>query len=348
MARGPGAIAGPWPEVPRTASIKLPEWLWGGHPVGLVERAQFRVRASKGGALAMQTEEAYLRRVRPGLVDDAVVLSASGEPGRGMGWLEDLVDDGIERPILESLAGHPSLALPPDGTLPGFVDFARRSLSFAAGEALPRSCQDVLDGLQAIRFSEDGSQAFRNSSIFALRRTESLVMRAKLASVLIRLEHDPQLAAGDISEVMRSHAAGENIFASSQELSQGIYVFDAYVAPLLAALSPGVWAFGVHRTHGTLIVSYGRPISGSTPGPTDLLRALHTVGPGEGIQFQPFTDERAPEVAVSWWSARLDELFGVLSDPASFRAEDGSFVPARSLQALLGGSSPVEWCSGSA
>jgi hypothetical protein len=35
----------------------------------------------------------------------AVDLSASGEPGRGMGWLERLVDESIERPIWRVSSG---------------------------------------------------------------------------------------------------------------------------------------------------------------------------------------------------------------------------------------------------
>jgi hypothetical protein len=45
----------------------------------------------------------------------------------------------------------------------------------------------------------------------------------------------------------------ELAFASSAGLSNGVYMLEAYLGPLLAALAPGVWGFAVFRTSGPLV-----------------------------------------------------------------------------------------------
>lgn len=294
-----------------------------------------------GDLLEVRTVEDYLKRPRPGLIESAVVLDARARPGGGHHALESLCDQSLDAPIARSLAERfPLDARPDPSSLPTLVNRLQQDLSLCPGSQLGDMCGVSLRDLQALTFSDGGERVFPRSTVHWIRRDEAVVRRVKLSSVLVRLQHDRRLADGDLQGVLAEHSAGSNVFASSAALSDGVYVFDAYVAPLLACLSPAVWAFAVHRIHGTLVFAYGRAVSGASGEPGEMLRTLRTVGGKEReagtVTYGPFDSEEAATVAIAWWAHRLDEMFGVLTDPGVFVDCGGEFAPTSSLQALLG------------
>jgi len=76
-----------------------------------------------------------------------------------------------------------------------------------------------------------------------------LLHRLKLASIWLRIEQDERVGKGDLSHLKGVHEQAE-AFGASAGLYSGVYMSDAYVAPLLGALAPGVWGFAVVRSFG--------------------------------------------------------------------------------------------------
>jgi hypothetical protein len=142
------------------------------------------------------------------------------------------------------------------------------------------------------------------------------------------------LGGGKVSHVRKLHDAGENVFASSFGLYDGVMLFDAYVAPLLAAGSPGIWAVNVVRSFGSLIFSLGTFISGTNGDASELLQLITTQGASESVRFPRLSESAGPE-ALEWWVDRLNLMFAVLSNLATFVDQQGRYRPAKHLKALL-------------
>lgn len=312
----------------------LPAWLWGGRPLDLVALAQWRAREAPGG-FRVQAQEAYTRRARPFLVDHDVVVDETGQRQAGYRTVSELADPGIEQPIFARLKSQGRLDLGEDKDLPSLLYHACLVVGTADGEDLAQECADACEAVRARVTSERGSPVFPQASVHVVRRSAALIHRVKLVSVLVRLQHDEQLAGGDVSQVLLDWENRRSSFGSSGGLADGVYVLDAYVAPLLAALSPAVWAVPAVRMHGMVLLSLGRPVSGTARVPNELLRSLTTVGAESGMSFGPFGSPDAPGSAVSWWAGRLDEMFAVLTDPEAFANADDRFEPTLALQNLL-------------
>ena len=73
---------------------------------------------------------------------------------------------------------------------------------------------------------------------------------------------------------------------------------------------------------------------GSPGRATELLHLLPHQAATESTS-RPVPPRDAAAEALNWWAARLNALFGVLTDPALFTDTDGTYQPARHLQAQL-------------
>lgn len=320
-----------------TAGVRIvgPAWLWGYRLEGYFDAAKLIVRPSAGGGHSVQTLERYVRRRRPLLVDSLMVIEADGREAAGLGSLATFVDDEVESGV------HARINAPAQTTsgdrMVDLVVAHQLAMVRSVGSNLSAATVEAVAELRKQRFDDDGSQIFPNPSVVAVRRDPALVHRVKLNPVLLRVLRDPALAAGDPSAIQAEHVAGRSAFAASESLQRGVYLFDVYMAPLMAARSPGVWGFAVHRMHGTVIVAYGRAVAANSAYPRELFGTLHTPsddGVVEEATFQPFASLRAAELATGWWSEHLDYLLGTLTDPSVFALE-GDFDPLAAMQALL-------------
>jgi len=69
--------------------------------------------------------------------------------------------------------------------------------------------------------------------------------------VLLRVQHDEELATGDIRKIKQQSDDGSlATFAAGADLHAGFYLLDPYVGVVLGPLTPAVWGFSAHRGRG--------------------------------------------------------------------------------------------------
>ena len=139
---------------------------------------------------------------------------------------------------------------------------------------LRAACEGLLEAFRSVTLEDAATLAFPHAGLHVISNRPQLLHRIKLPQVLLRLMHRPKL---DVEELRRRGASQETFFRSSEGLLHGSYLFDPYVGPLLAALSPpAVWALAVPRS-GQLIVTLSRQISRTTLA-SNLLSTITTQG----------------------------------------------------------------------
>jgi len=319
---------------PFAARVELPPWLWGGDPSGFLKQANLRTRKIDGD-FSIQTEESYLRR-KPGLLR----VKALAGPTLSKPRYDDLaklverveieLPDGLES-LLAKYASQAETSSQPLNLL----RHQMLALFGAKGLSLPVQARYFHERLQEITLAEDPAmRPFANSGLQLMEIDIALIHRLKVPSVWLRLEHDDRLNDGDSAHVRQVLNQDQAAFNSSGGLLSGVFMFDAYLSPLLAALTPGVWAVDVVRSFGNLVITFGNVVSGTAGGAAEMLQLIAVQGAEAPTPFPKLT-ETASMDAVRWWVERLDEVFGVMSDLAVFTNTEGWYRPAKHLEALL-------------
>lgn len=316
---------------PAQARITLPPWIWGGDPQKLIAECRYRSRpAGPDTGFLLQTEESYLRQ-RADLVRVRTVTGPGVQPSRYM--LLAGFQERIEPPIPAGLNEVLEKRRKQAETTNELIDVVRHQMLLLyalPGRDLPTQARLLLEHLTDVPLAEDPTyRPFAHASVHVLEVDPVLLHRLKIASVMLRLEHDTRLGEGDLT-----HVTAEGAFGSSTGLYDGVYTFDAYLGPMLAAGSPGVWALNVVRTFGCLVIPLGSFVAGSSEGGSDWLQFVSTPGADGTVSF-PQLSATAGSDAVAWWGERLNLLFGAVSDLAVFTDESGNYLPARHLQAML-------------
>lgn len=319
-------------EPPSQAKVDLPSWLWGGNPAQLLNECRYRAR-SDSGAYLVQPEERYLRRP-----PDVVRVKTLYGPDHGS-RLEDLANlrERIDPPMPEIIG--PELEkrrVKAESTqeLLDLLNFERLAMYATSVENLPDRAAYLLDLLRQMPLEGDnGVHPFDGAGLDVIEVDPVLLHRLKLASIWLRIEQDERLGKGDLAH-LKNVQTQEQAFGSSAGLYNGVYMFDAYVDPLLAALAPGVWGFQVVRTFGPMIFSLGRCVSGSQGDAAELLQLISTPGAIDKTPTAPLSNGAAAN-ATRWWAERLNQLFGVLGDLAVFTDQRGLYRPAKHLEAML-------------
>jgi hypothetical protein len=313
----------------------VPPWLWGGNPKRLLAESDYHFGTDRNGSFFVQPEESYHRR-KP----DLVRLRTIARPGDASPDWEELTAlkerVQVDQPdALPELLERRRQKAEHGGALIDAISYERLLLYALPIKDLPLQARYFMEHLNSVRFTEDPEDGpFSNTGVHVIETNPALVHRLKMASVWLRIEHDARLGGGDTSHITALNASGENVFASSSGLYDGVMFFDAYIAPLLAAGSPGVWAIHIVRSFGSLIFTLGTFISGTEGDAAELLQLVTTPGASETVKF-PRLSAGAALQALEWWTERLNLLFGVLSDLSTFTDGHGEYRPAKHLESLL-------------
>lgn len=325
-------------EVPTTAIFRVPEWLWGSAPAMFFENALLHAREQDrtNRTWAVKTDEKHRRRVLPGLVEIHTIAG----PKQAQSLFDSMdrfagprLRGPVTRREREALEERTTRAAATKEFVDALNVYTLQTM-LADQAQLPAIAEHVFDELRSFPLEGDPpEQAFPEASVHVVWRREELVHRIKMAGVLVRVEHDAQLAAGDLTGIHTAQTANDLVFASSESLLNGATFLDAYFGPLLGALSPAIWGFHAPRETGLIVYGLGRPIAGTKGEPAEPLQLLPTPGPMQSTR-NPRIDPRSCSEAIEWWATRLDLLFGVLTNPAVFTDQDNHYVPIKHIQAV--------------
>lgn len=324
--------------VPRLSKISLPSWVFGGVPDDLLKEAALRGHYDKrADQWSVQTQEQYLH-TGPDLVR-LIELDTSGRPGTFSNDAGLLALIAAEPPI-ETRSNLPAYLASVRGRLEPRVKSNEIEAIFHAFQVdlSTAAAADVSDLIQAIaqsigNLSIDGTTLERPPALI-VHNMKPLNFRMKLPSILLRIEQDDRMRSGDRSDIAALAQSGELIFRASSGMSDGTLLMDAYIAPLLGAASPFVWALAAPRTLGMSIFPLSIALNGWYSEPRHLMDTILRRGSGPSPQRPAWTMEGAAS-AVRWWVSRLNLLFGWLSDPVVFTNNKGEYLPGAHLQYVL-------------
>lgn len=317
---------------PSHARLTLPAWLWNGNPEKLLHECQYKIRNDKDRYL-VQPEERYLRRKADFVRTKSISSPGSVPRFHLLSELEEKFDipmpDGIERELKSRFEKAESTK----GLLE-LLNHQRLALFAVGREGLPSRAEFLVNLLRDMPSAENAEvHPFEDAGLDIVEVGRTLVQRLKLPSIWLRIEQDPRLQGGDTSHLL-TVGESEHAFGASFGLYTGIYMFDAYLAPLLGALSPGVWGVVVPKTLGLMVFSFGRCVAGTGNDAAEMLQLVSTPGADEVTPMVSLLPG-ASSSAVTWWVERLNQLFGVLSDLAVFTDENGNYRAAKHLESLL-------------
>lgn len=329
--------------VPRSAVIRIPLWFWGGQVPSYFSAAQLHVVRAGSGDLVVEAEERRSGR-RPGLVqlrdlagpalaspNFDILTTLDREAHARIGLSPATRNSAITRRIQELVGRTGGEGV---GGLSAGLSAHQLQTITATTEDFAATVQAIHEDIRDIRLRESGEQAYPNSSTHLVYSSGVVLHRAKLASVLLRIGHDERLRSADLAEAIAANARGEVVFAASGGLNEGIALLDAYMAPLLGAMSPFVWAVPATRASGTIIYALGTQIRGTEPEAAEPLHLLPSRGAAEA-QSAPTLATRSASAAIKWWTRRLDTVLSIFSDLAVYTDTSGLYVPSKHLHAQL-------------
>ena len=321
-------------EVPRHALVALPPWFWNGNPGALLAEAGMEIRPEPvDGRWAVQTVENY-RRQNPDLISYKHVAGPGvhRENFEHLTSRRDLVSHEQHADIQAEIA-HREKRLRQTRNPVHALELIRLHTLSSAPHSLGRVVEHHYRDLLEIPLEgKPDHKVFDNAGVHLIERSPSLIWRFKLPMILNQIAQDPQLRAGEIG-----HLAGDRdgaAFRSASGLAEGLYLMDAYLGPLLGALTPSIWCMSVPRTFGVLLYTFGQPMAGSSGHAEEMLHLIGGPGADRSLPVPRLTPT-AGHLAAKWWSHALNKMFAVLSDLAVFTDRDGIYQHDKHMQAIL-------------
>jgi hypothetical protein len=323
--------------VPAYAKLSLPSWIWGNNPAQFFRDAELRTLRlePQKDDWKICTNERYFNTKA-----DLISVADIATPGRRSRF--NLIAGMANKETFHPNTEH---ALPElqrrantaekTKDIVDMVSFYQLQTMVAPTNELENATRTTYDWLQAVTLESDPSKrAFPNSSVHVVRRHPAIGLRLKLIEFLLRAAYDEEVRDGNVAGLIKSNQSGALIFASSGGLHDGTALLDAYIAPLMAALTPAVWALPVTRPLGVIIYSLGQPLRGIRADAAELLQALPLQGSVETVKFPTLT-ANAGTSAINWWIERLNLLFAELTNPTAFTDTTETYVAIKHLHAVL-------------
>jgi hypothetical protein len=153
-----------------------------------------------------------------------------------------------------------------------------------------------------------------------------LIRRIRLPGIMFRFDQDPD-AMNTLTAVSGGHGGPEFYFSSSADWFQSVIAMTDYVGPLLGCLTPRFWGFSSNRALSVILLSLGMDISGLRSAPMEPIQLLPLSGPTERTLPPVLLASTSCIDAIDWWVMRLNQMFGYLSDPTTFKDCNGIYAP---------------------
>ncbi|MCO7220837.1 hypothetical protein [Klenkia sp. PcliD-1-E] len=327
--------------------IRLPEWIWGGDLVGLLESASLQHRKRPVGTEGVQhsvtTNERYHGYFTPGFVSQFRVLGVAADDEVERLLRADRSSSNIVTSDVLDAQRIEEAMFDEQEYSGGRYGITRRMalIQLRTGGAVRDQLLETVRGarqaLVDVQLTNTEESAFPDAEVYAVVRSAALAMRYKMPSIHLRLEHDPglfQRGPQALAPEQGSDGRYVAVFGSSQGLVDGVYIFECYLSPLWGSLAPFVWAFPAHRGEITLIYSFGRALAGVDGLPAEPLQAINFRGASQTVDT-PDVSPAATQAAITWWTQKLDNILSVVSDPALHTDKDGNYLPSKHLNSML-------------
>ncbi|HTW20668.1 MAG TPA: hypothetical protein VME70_10710, partial [Mycobacteriales bacterium] len=333
--------------VPRSAWLALPAWIWGGSAESFLDAAGLAIvgegQQDGSNLYKVETRErsttgrpglvASRELAGPGVAAERFDLIEIAERSTDQSPLIDVQRHDRLRSAIQDMARRLEERGPSDDLTPLFALRQLETIAVAPSD-LAGAVKTIYTDLGDMRFAESNERIFPQVGVHLITRESALTRRAHLPAVLLRIEHDPTLAAADTSSIAAINAGGELVFAGSGGLNEGVMLLDAYLSPLMRALTPFVWAVPTTRVSGTIIYTLGCALPGVRGEAAEPLQLMPSRSTTEQIERPDLTGASC-SAALQWWTRRLDRLLSVTSDPATFTDDGDRYVPNKHLHALL-------------
>jgi hypothetical protein len=174
-----------------------------------------------------------------------------------------------------------------------------------------------------------GELLFSNLSAHLVIVADLLIRRVRLPAIMFRFDQDPNAL-----DTTASIGDEGGYFASSTNWFQDVISASHYFGPLLGCLSPGFWCVPTGRPPAAILFSLGRGIAGHRHSPMEPMQLLPGAGRDEPVPDEELSPTSC-RIAITWWTNRLNQMFGYLCDPTVFSNTHGIYDPYEHQHWLL-------------
>ncbi len=227
-----------------------------------------------------------------------------------------------ERRLAERLAGGHDIAAV-------FHSIQTDVLKCDTTDDLVSVVEQACTALRTIPTESGGEFLFAGLSAHLAIATDLLVHRVRLPAIMFRFDQDP-----DALDTIAGIGDEGGYFASSSNWFQDIIGASHYFGPLLGCLAPGFWCVPAGRPPAAILFSLGTGIAGYRHTPMEPMQLLPSQGRDETVPAEASTATSC-RVAITWWTNRLNQMFGYLCDPTIFTDKTGVYDPYEHQHWLL-------------
>lgn len=187
---------------------------------------------------------------------------------------------------------------------------------------------------------ETDESAFPHSGLRSVEISDRFFQSAKFAQLMLRLRQDPELhhslSRGPINP---GNTVPGGQFQAADQHVQELTLRDTFLAPLLASIPTGIWAFSSGRLRNPYIFTLGTVVKdppGTSPRMSDIL-AGDPARHGTVKLLEQTADPKAWGQAVDWWCMKTNAIFTRVSDITEFtdHNDDGVYLPELHLMWLM-------------
>ncbi|WP_067474326.1 hypothetical protein [Nocardia amamiensis] len=318
----------------RSAELQLPPELFGGNVAGLFNHLGLAATHVTGNR--WRVHAATTNAGRPTELLQVRTLAGPQRSAPQFDVLPKIVDP-IPSPVqltatLEK-ARRAAAAKAEGGDLLSTLYSSQIELALADPTRLAEFAQCHYKHLGVWTIADSAEFLFPDRGAHLVTADDSLLRRAKLPSVLFRMDQDPQVIAELRAGQVQEPAAGL-LFSSSANLADTLILGGTFLGPLMGCLAPYQWAYHCPRLLSTLVFTFGCTLPSIKPYPVEPVNLLPTAAP-RSAPAAPVFGPRASAEAIDWWVLRLNQLFAYLTDPATFADANGLYLPHQHQQWML-------------
>ncbi|AXN45106.1 hypothetical protein MM1218R_03171 [Mycobacterium marinum] len=228
----------------------------------------------------------------------------------------------MEKQLAERMSGGSDIAAL-------FRGIQANIMKCATHEELIATVEQMCATLAVLPFESTNELLFAGLSAHLVIATDLLIHRVRLPAILFRFDQDP-----DAMNTIASLGDEGGYFASSTKWFHDIISASHYFGPLLGCLAPGFWCIPTGRPPAAILFSLGTGIAGYRHTPMEPMQLLPAEGKDEPVPIENPTPESC-RVAISWWTNRLNQMFGYLCEPTAFSNKHGIYDPYEHQHWLL-------------